>query len=149
MDTEKIKREFAARQAARQALPPWAKALMLPTYLGFVFGISLLSFWLAMHVRTVLRPDLAPILSPAGRPPTFSFIATFLSSMCAGACLAIVPANACLWLIPPMRRILDQNAQGIPGATFVESMRQGRKAIQYVGIPCLLVAALIAWSPWV
>lgn len=147
MGTKK-KSPLELRQEAREALPGHLKVLLPLTYLGISFGLAFIAVRAAMTLRLTLRPDLQAILPPSNAPVTIEFIIALLASFFAGACFAIILVNALLWLVPTVRRVLNDNSRGIPGASFAQSMRTGLKAILFVALPCLLLLAIVALSPW-
>jgi len=106
--------------------------------LTFIVAYGLVSLHLALH----------PSASwPLKSSELSKFLMVFLPFFgCAAPGLMI--GNFILYAIPPVRRVLDRNARGVPGASFKQSMR-GFGKVSAVGLPTVLILGVIgAIEPW-
>jgi len=71
------------------------------------------------------------------------FPLTFFASFIGAVAPALMLLNVCFRSIPPLRRIFEENSQGVPGASYQQSMRGLRKIAAFL-VPLALVVALIA-----
>ncbi|MGZ3650271.1 MAG: hypothetical protein ACXWR1_05025 [Bdellovibrionota bacterium] len=141
---QKFIRDFLRRQAARFALPAWLRILMPATFLGVAFGMAFGAFRLIAGIRGMLHPDFPPLVPAAGGPPTAAFAVAGIGTFIFGACSSILISNLLVASIPPVRVVLDRNASGVRGGSFAESMKQGWRAIGFVGLPILALSLIVA-----
>ena len=111
------------RRIAKAKLPSWLKFLELILFIVFWVGITLL---VMPHIINGHLPSMRP---------GFQGIEIFLFL------ISIVPiagllCNLVLWLIPPARRVSQENAKGIPGASFSESN---------IGLAKFLLVMAVVW----
>ena len=135
--------DAAVRQAARDRLPGWAKALVPTTALLFISGSTALLIVFTLPLHDLLhggaprrQPDVAVVLILA---------ASFVTAIIPG----LVLANYALWLIPPIRRTLEQNSRGVPGASFKAANRALLKVARFsipVGLVALVVGVIDLWA---
>jgi len=133
-------RGFAARQEARDRLPGWLKAIMLPTiFFSWFVSMALLIFvGLAVHEW----------LHPRSRAPEGMVALLFFASFATGVVPAFVLANYLLWIIPPIRRALDKNARGVPGASFQAANRALLRVARFSVPISFLIWIAAAVDPW-
>ncbi|HET6928963.1 MAG TPA: hypothetical protein VFI45_01465 [Candidatus Acidoferrum sp.] len=75
---------------------------------------------------------------------TFSFIMLF-ALFPAAICIGLIFANCAVWLIPPARRTLDEEAEGFEGTSFRESNQALLRLVKWA-VPGGLIVALVAAS---
>lgn len=138
---------FLERQSARHRLPNWLSLLLPVVFLCIAFSIAAALVVYASKAYHHFHPKLPELLASSG-PVTLAQGLVLFSSLLIGVSLSVPVSNIVLWLIPPVRRILDENAKGLPGASFKEGMKAGMKALIFVALPCVAVLLLGIWSPW-
>jgi len=126
-------REAGSRAAARRRLPVWLALLMPFIGLFFVFCITVALGLIGIHVYQVLHPRLPQ--------DTISLI--FGGAFIAAIAPGFIVANLALWLVPPIRQILDANAKGARRLSFLEGIK-GLVKVGLVTVPVGLVLILIA-----
>jgi hypothetical protein len=102
--------------------------------------------YLAARLHQISHPDGRSLL--ANGPMTWAQALTLLPAFLVGVTTSLLFANIGLWLIPPVRRILDKNATDVPGAGFTDALRAARLAMVYVGLPAFVLVIVAGWSPW-
>jgi hypothetical protein len=137
--------DFQLRQAARRRLPPWLALVMPFTFLVSSFGSTFVLYEAVAAARASLRPELPSLLPTTRGPAQFVFVGLLFLLFVAGACFSIVLSNLFMAAIPPVRKILDDNAKAVPGYSFAEGMAQGRKAVLYVALPAVAAATALAY----
>ncbi len=115
-------------------------------FLGVAFGIATGFIVSAANLYQLLHPEFPPLLSQGSI--TLAQALILFPSLLAGICLSVTASNLLLWFIRPVREILDQHAQGIPGASFKEGMKAGRLLAIFIALPALILIFLGVWSPW-
>ncbi len=129
---------FAARQVARRRIPPWLALAMPFVFLAFSFGVAFVVFRAAWHIHDAYHAgfqDVAPLV----------FAASFLAGVPLGGMFL---GNLFLWLIPPVRRVLDANAEGVKGLSFCAGMKAAQQATLFISLPAIVTAFLLAYAPW-
>jgi hypothetical protein len=146
---EKLQDEtaFIERQRARQQLPVWLRILLPVVFLGVTFFIAAMFVICASKAYHALHAGLPQLLASEGSITLTQALVIFPSFLI-GVSLSLPVSNILLWLIPPVRKMLDENAQGVPGASFREGMKTGIKALIFVALPSFAVFLLGVWSPW-
>lgn len=123
--------EQARARAARRKSPLnlLLPLLMLPSWI-------FLSWW---HLRIVSGLLLGPECmvtalpcSPAGPRAGLMVLGAFIPVLAP----TMIAINGFLWLLLPVRRVFDREAQGVPGATFRESQRALAKAALVLFVVC-------------
>jgi hypothetical protein len=105
------------RAIARRRLPVWLALLMPFIALFFVFGTTLVCILAAAYVHNVLYPETT-WRAMGGAAQFLIFAAAFIMGLAPG----LIFANAALWIVRPVRQILDANAEGVKGLSFYEGM---------------------------
>ena len=62
--------------------------------------------------------------------------------------LGFLVGNIVVWLIPSIRRVLDQEARPFPETSFLSAQRGLRQGVIYLTLPCFALAALGTLLPW-
>jgi len=62
--------------------------------------------------------------------------------------LGFFAGNFFVWLIPPVRRVLDQEAKPFPKTSFSFSQRGLLKMVIYITAPAVVIAVIGALLPW-
>jgi len=124
------KPDVVARRAAKGRLPNWLTAAegltFIALYGGIGYGLAMLVVYLSEAVQRQAHPSgmaLAPIV-----------IAAFIPAM--------LLSNFIYWAIPYTRKIEDENARGVVGASFGEANRGLLKIALVVEPICILISAL-------
>lgn len=133
------------RAIARGRLPPWLKALLPTLGLGCVFCVMLLVFAGSAELYRLIHAASAFRRAPGIVLPLL-FTGSFVLALGPG----FVLANLLLVSVVPLRRVLDRNAQGVPGASFAEGTRSLLRfsAVSVpIGLACCAAAVAIPWSP--
>ncbi|MCC7037007.1 MAG: hypothetical protein IT560_06815 [Alphaproteobacteria bacterium] len=138
---------FLERQRARRRLPNWLRISLPVIFLSVAFSVAAILVVCASWAYHHFHPDMPQLLASSG-PITLAQGLILFSCFLIGITLSLPLSNIFLWLIPPVRRILDENAQGLPGASFKESMKAGMKALIFVALPSAVILFLGIWSPW-
>jgi hypothetical protein len=114
------------------------------TALGFEFGTTA-AFVAGMNA-------LHSVLHPPGTLwaalPAVAGLLIFFGSFAAALAPGLILANLALWLIPSVRKALDKNASGVPGASFKSSVRQLARLALYLTSVGLITALIGAVEPW-
>ena len=134
---------FGARQRARGRLPVSLGIVMPFTFLTCVFGLTFLSAygWIELHLA--LHPGVT-FRTLSGFPFALMTFPMFVGCVGPGGILA----NVILYLIPFVRRPLDENAKGVPGASFRAGVSALARVTKYA-LPIALILGLVgAVSPW-
>ncbi|MDI1229256.1 MAG: hypothetical protein PSY14_16370 [bacterium] len=137
---------FRLRQASRNNLPNWLRFLLPFVFLVVAFGIAAGLAMSAARLHQMLNPELPPLMLSDSL--TIAQALILFPSLLAGISLSVTASNIFLWLIPPVRKVLDRNAQGVPGASFKEGMRTGKQAALFIALPALVLLCLGIWMPW-
>lgn len=137
---------FRLRQASRNNLPKWLLFLLPIVFLVVAFGIAAGLAISAARLHQLMNPELPRLMSSDSL--TLAQALILFPSLLAGISLSVTASNVFLWLIPPVRKILDLNAQGVPGASFKESMKAGKQAALFIALPALILLWLGIWMPW-
>ncbi|MDF3024497.1 MAG: hypothetical protein K0R10_1858 [Alphaproteobacteria bacterium] len=137
---------FRQRQANRGKLPKWLLFLMPFVFLGVAFSIATGLIVSAANLYRLLHPEFPPLLSQGSI--TLAQALILFPSLLAGICISVSASNLLLRLIKPIRKILDQNTQGVSGASFKEGMMAGKQLAIFVGLPALVLILLGIWAPW-
>ena len=146
MKVKLLDEQFRRRQDARGRLPKWLAMLMPAVFSVFTLGTTALIVFLANRAFLFIHPELpAPFLDDA---ITWTQILLFIPPFMVGVSSSIISANFFLWLIRPVRLILDQSARGIAGSSFAQAMSTGKQALLFAGTPGLILTLLGIWSPW-
>jgi hypothetical protein len=135
--------DFTARSAARGRLPAWLKVAAPLLSLVSVFTLVALLFAAANAIHSLARPGVT-LATAAGPSELLMFLGSFVAALAPGFLIA----NLALWAVPPTRRVLDQNAKGVPGASFRRSMMGLSKLAIVLTAPGLGLALLGAIEPW-
>ena len=138
-----FERDFGARQAARMRLPAWLRVLMPLMGISCLLGLTAASVALLWSLHRAVHPQISlrTVSSPA-------MLLMAVASITAAAPTAFILLNALLRAVPPVRRALDENSRGVPGASYKASMRQlGRAALLLVPL-ALLLGLIGALEPW-
>lgn len=135
-----------ARLRARRRKSPW-NLVLIPLFLGGAGAAGCAFFTLVWHVHTWIYP------AHSGRLRDFwprglgfpAFASSFLLAV--PPCIAAIPvgmilANLVAWCIPPARRAFRREAEGIPWASFGESMA-GLAWISTLLVPIGLALGLV------
>ena len=135
--------EFAQRQAARRRLPRWVLWLqMVMSIVSFVAALFVgLQIFLALHRLAHGDFDLSAPINAAG------FCMLFGAALALPA-PALMLVNLILVQIGPLRRIFDQNAKGVPGASYSEAMKGLWKFTKIVTPSGFALGLLGALEPW-
>jgi len=56
--------------------------------------------------------------------------------------------NYCFFCVPALRQIFEENSQGVPGASYDDSMSGLRKFAIWLAPPALVLALIGAVEPW-
>jgi hypothetical protein len=138
--------DFRKRQGARLRLPVWLRFAMPIVLMSFMLATTALIVIVANKMFITLHPEAMP---PFGhRTLTLTQVFLLFPPFMIGLPSSIILGNLFLWLIPPVRRILDQNARGVPGASFSQGMAAGRKMMIFAAVPGLILTFVGVWSPW-
>ena len=62
--------------------------------------------------------------------------------------LGFLVGNMVVWLIPPIRRVLDQEARPFPETSFLSAQRGLWQGVIYLTLPCVALAILGTFLPW-
>ncbi|HEX9084497.1 MAG TPA: hypothetical protein VF836_07145 [Gemmatimonadaceae bacterium] len=132
-----------ARQRARRRRSPW-DLLLIPAFvssLGLLwwFFVALL---LVAHRNLYLDQDLAS--TPRGVGP----ILTTVSPLLAAIPLAMLFANALVWIIPPARRALEREAMLGPRASFQTTqgcLLRGSTLMVPIALALGILGTLMSW----
>jgi heme A synthase len=134
-----------ARRRAQRRKSAW-NILLVPLCFGGFLGCWYVLFRLVWKFHTAIYPEhhFAEFWRPGISMANFilSFLMMF-SITPAAVALGFMLGNILIWLIPPARRVLDAEAEGYPGTSFVESMR-GLFKISLWTIPIGFAVALTA-----
>jgi hypothetical protein len=114
-----------ARWRARRRKSAWNILLFALCFgswaaLWYVLFQLVWAFHVNIHPDHQLREFWSPGISPG------SFVLSFLMMFApvpGAVALGFMLGNILIWLIPPARRVLDAEARGYPGTSFVQSMR--------------------------
>ena len=137
---KKYGQAFLARSAARERLPRWLALLQMLTGLVFCAGTVILFLLLAYEMHSILHSGH----KASGPALALMFFSSFFAALAPG----FMAANAVLWIVPPVRRALNENAIGVEGASFRSSMRDLWK-IARIALPIGFALALLgAIEPW-
>jgi hypothetical protein len=114
-----------ARRRAQRRKSAW-NILLFPLCFGGFLVCWYVLFRLVWKFHAAIYPEHQ--FAEFWRPgiSTANFILSFLmmfSITPAAVALGFTLGNVLIWLIPPARRVLDAEAKGYPGISFVETMR--------------------------
>jgi hypothetical protein len=134
---------FQARFAARSHLPVWLALLMPLTGLFLTFTLTFLCLIIFEYIHFLLHPIVKPFHFG------FSDLLIFISSVLTSIIPALMLGNIIFSHVPPIKLILEQNAQNVPGASYNQSMQGLKKAILIlvpIGITLSLIGAFELWK---
>jgi hypothetical protein len=134
---------FRKRKQARAGWPAWLRVLMPFLVLTSIFALAaflVVTFW---SLHRVFHPQVT-----FGFAPGYSVVLIILPSFIGSMPLAMMVLNFVLSCIPPLRRIFDENAKGVPGTSFREAQKQLFKLAKIVSFPALAIAFVGALEPW-
>ncbi len=130
-----------ARARARRCRSKW-NFLLIPFA---VTGIGLSWYWLTrllLMLRAHFFPENAFLMNGTRVGNIVTHVAPIFSALGIG----FVFANLCVWMIPPARRALEQEASGVKGAGFKASILALLKLTGILSAVALPLAALGATS---
>src|SRR4051812_47326064 len=104
---------FQARHAARGRLPIWLALLMPIMVISTVLLLTVSSIFVFWRVHLIFHPEIS-FSAMSGAAFILIFFASFIGSL--GPALMLL--NSALVRIPPLKRILDRNSEGVPGASY-------------------------------
>jgi hypothetical protein len=131
---------FQQRQAARMRLPVWLALLMPLMVISCAAAIVICSIAVSVALHRSLHPGVTLSEGTIGLVMIASLIGLYPP--------ALMLLNMLLHSIPALRRILDENSKGVPGASYRKSMDQLRKVAIILTPPALLVTLIGAIEPW-
>jgi hypothetical protein len=111
--------------------------------LSSVFAFTAASIALLWSLHRALHPGM-----PFAAISVGAFSLMFFSSFFGVLSPALMLLNLCLRVIPPLRRIFEENSRGVPGASYQESMSGLRKLAMVLVPPALVLALIGAIEPW-
>jgi len=119
-------------------LPVWLAPLLPILGLSCVFGIMFGIFRGFIAIHQLIHPARDWPHTPGPMLPIL-FIGSFVAAIGPGFILA----NLLLASVKPLRRILDRNAEGVPGLSFTEGTK-GLVNFSVFAVPFGMVSCLIA-----
>jgi hypothetical protein len=133
-----------ALQRARRRKSPW-NLLLIPLGFGFMGLVASALFRGMWFVHTMLYPQHVDRLHEfwARGIGLQAFASSFLLLMpllIAAIPVGMLLANGVLWCIPPARKALDREAEGIEWASFPQSMASLGRISLVVAPVCLLLS---------
>jgi hypothetical protein len=136
--------EKRAQRRAQRRKNPWNILLIVFAFAG-AFLITYLLFQLMWRIHVIIYPAHVDRLEEfwskgIGLKAAISTFLLLVPLFFASLPMAGIAANATIWLIPPARRAFEEEATGVQGASFHESM-SGLWVIARVVVPvCLLLS---------
>jgi hypothetical protein len=129
---------------ARRRKSPWNLPL-IPLVFGGWFVLWWAFFRLAWRVHELLYPEHAGKFAEfwPGGVSLGAFIPSFMmlfGLMVPALAIAMVAANAVLWLVPPARRALEAEARPFPGTDF----RSAQRTLIRVAVWAMLLGAVVS-----
>jgi hypothetical protein len=107
-----------AKQRAKRRKSPWNFAL-IPFAIA---GIGLVWF-VFVRILLLLQNKLIPTNTIFSNQTSLGAILLYIPPIFPAICLGLVVANILLWSIRPAREILDKEAEGTKGASFIDSTK--------------------------
>jgi hypothetical protein len=132
-----------AKFRAKRRKSAW-NLLLLPTII-----IPLCAIWIGSYkaldlLHATIHPGQNFQTTGQGIGAILAAVAPFFGALP----LAMIIGNFVVWLIPPARRMLDEEAKPIPSTSFINSQKQLLK-LAYIIVPVSLVLSIIgAVMPW-
>lgn len=124
-------------------IPYWLRLLVPFLIISFVLALSAGCVTLLWSLHRALHPEIA--FRAVSRS---AFILMFFPSFFGAMAPAAMLLNLLFRRIPPLRKIFENNAKGVRGASYRESMNGLRKATALFVPPALALALLGAVEPW-
>ena len=125
--------------------------LLIPFALGAFSLFAFVQFRILWFVHVRIYPDHSVqlddfVMNEIGGSSSWPSLLMVLPIGISSLILGMILANFILWCIPAIRRILENKAEGIPFASFRESMT-GLTYIALILTPiCLLLGLIGAWA---
>jgi hypothetical protein len=135
----------SARRRAQRRKSAW-NILLFPLCFGSFLVCWYVLFQLVWIFHAAVYPNhqFAEFWPRGISPRSFALSLLMVFSVAPAAMtLGFMLGNILIWLIPPARRVLDAEARGYPGASFVQSMR-GLLKICLWALPIGFAVALTA-----
>jgi hypothetical protein len=132
-----------ARIRAKRRKSPWNVLLILVCFASWLaLAFVLIRSNEFIHLQIYTGDTLA------AHANGFAILLATLPLLLGSIPLGFVAGNMFVWLIPPVRRILDQEATPFPETSFLSSQRSLLKLAAYFTTPCVALAVVGALLPW-
>lgn len=135
-----------AQQRASRRRSLW-NLVLIPFVFGGAALVTIALFQVMWHIHVTIYPDhvnqLREFWGEGVSAASFiSSLLLLLPLMIASFPISMLITNSVVWLIPPARRALDKEAEGVKWASFRESM-QGLWSITRILVPVCLLLSLV------
>ena len=132
-----------AQIRSRRRKSPWNILLIF-----VCFALSLALALILIRSNLFLHQLIYPGETLTAHSNRFTVLLAILPLVFGTAPLGFMVGNMVMWLIPSIRKVLDQEAKPFPETSFLSTQRGLRQGVIYLTLPCVALAMLGAWLPW-
>lgn len=132
-----------ARFRAQRRKSAW-NLLLLPAIIIPLCAIWVGSYKILNTLHSTVHPGQNFQITGKGIGAVLAAVTPFFGALP----VAMIIGNFLVWLIPPVRKVLDEEAKPFPSTSFINSQKQLLK-LAYVLVPVSIALAIVgALMPW-